>query len=30
MTKTYRAVVAGVLSNEKCAKLREGVDIGGL
>ena len=29
MTKTYRAVVAGVLSNEKCAKLREGVDIGG-
>lgn len=29
MPKTYRAVVAGVLSNEKCAKLREGVDIGG-
>lgn len=29
MLKTYRAVVAGVLSNEKCAKLREGVDIGG-
>ena len=29
MTKTSRAVVAGVLSNEKCAKLREGVDIGG-
>ena len=27
MTKTYRAVVAGVLSNEKCAKLREVVDI---
>ena len=29
MPKTYRALVAGVLSNEKCAKLREGVDIGG-
>lgn len=27
--KTYRAKVAGVLSNEKCAKLRKGVDIGG-
>lgn len=27
--KTYRAKVAGVLSNEKCAKLRNGVDIGG-
>lgn len=29
MPKTYRAVVAGVLSKEKCAKLSEGVDIGG-
>lgn len=29
MPKTYRARVAGVLSNEKCAKLRSGVDIGG-
>ncbi len=29
MPKTYRARVAGVLSNEKCAKLRGGVDIGG-
>lgn len=29
MTKTYRARVAGVLSNEKCARLRKGVDIGG-
>lgn len=29
LTKTYRALVAGVLSNEKCAKLRKGVDIGG-
>lgn len=29
MTKTYRARVAGVLSNEKCARLRNGVDIGG-
>lgn len=29
LTKTYRARVAGVLSNEKCAKLRKGVDIGG-
>lgn len=29
MPKTYRALVAGVLSNEKCAKLRNGVDIGG-
>jgi len=29
MPKTYRARVAGVLSNEKCAKLRNGVDIGG-
>lgn len=27
--KTYRARVAGVLSNEKAAKLRKGVDIGG-
>ena len=27
--KTYRARVAGVLSNEKVAKLRKGVDIGG-
>ncbi|MFQ9892071.1 MAG: pseudouridine synthase [Emergencia sp.] len=27
--KTYRVRVAGVLSNEKCAKLRNGVDIGG-
>lgn len=27
--KTYRARVAGVLSNEKVAKLRRGVDIGG-
>ena len=29
MTKTYRARVAGVLSDEKCARLRRGVDIGG-
>lgn len=29
MPKTYRARVAGVLSREKCAKLRNGVDIGG-
>lgn len=29
MPKTYRARVAGVLSNEKCARLRNGVDIGG-
>lgn len=29
MNKTYRARVAGVLSNEKCARLRNGVDIGG-
>ncbi|MCI5688978.1 pseudouridine synthase [Anaerovoracaceae bacterium 42-11] len=29
MPKTYRARVSGVLSNEKCAKLRSGVDIGG-
>ena len=29
MTKTYRARVAGILSAEKCAKLRKGVDIGG-
>ncbi len=29
MPKTYRARVSGVLSNEKCAKLRNGVDIGG-
>ncbi len=29
MPKTYRARVAGVLSDEKCAKLRKGVDIGG-
>ena len=29
LTKTYRARVAGVLSNEKCARLRKGVDIGG-
>ncbi|MBR4020041.1 MAG: rRNA pseudouridine synthase [Firmicutes bacterium] len=29
LTKTYRARVAGILSNEKCAKLRKGVDIGG-
>ena len=28
-TKTYRALVKGVLSNEKIAKLRKGVDIGG-
>ena len=28
--KTYRARVAGVLSNEKVAKLRKGVDIGGI
>ncbi len=27
--KTYRARVAGVLSNEKAARLRKGVDIGG-
>ena len=27
--KTYRARVAGVLSNEKVARLRKGVDIGG-
>jgi len=27
--KTYRARVAGILSNEKVAKLRKGVDIGG-
>ena len=27
--KTYRAKVAGVLSNEKVARLRKGVDIGG-
>lgn len=27
--KTYRAKVAGILSGEKCAKLRKGVDIGG-
>lgn len=29
MTKTYRARVAGMLSDSKCAKLRKGVDIGG-
>ena len=29
MPKTYRARVSGVLSNEKCARLRNGVDIGG-
>ncbi len=29
MPKTYRARVAGVLSAEKCARLRNGVDIGG-
>lgn len=29
VTKTYRARVAGVLSREKIAKLRNGVDIGG-
>lgn len=29
MTKTYRARVSGVLSGEKCARLRNGVDIGG-
>lgn len=27
--KTYRALVSGVLSDEKCARLRNGVDIGG-
>ena len=27
--KTYRAVVQGILSNEKLARLRKGVDIGG-
>ena len=27
--KTYRAVVQGVVSNERLAKLRKGVDIGG-
>lgn len=27
--KTYRALVAGVISNEKLAKLRNGIDIGG-
>ena len=27
--KTYRARVAGILSNEKAARLRKGVDIGG-
>lgn len=29
VTKTYRALVAGVISREKLAKLRKGVDIGG-
>lgn len=29
VTKTYRALVAGVLSKEKLARLRNGVDIGG-
>lgn len=29
ITKTYRARVAGVLSDEKCTRLRKGVDIGG-
>lgn len=29
MTKTYRARVEGILSNEKCAKLANGIDIGG-
>lgn len=29
VTKTYRATVAGVISNERIAKLRRGVDIGG-
>ncbi|MGF6376061.1 23S rRNA pseudouridine2605 synthase [Clostridiales Family XIII bacterium PM5-7] len=29
MMKTYRARVEGILSNEKCAKLANGVDIGG-
>ncbi len=29
LPKTYRARVAGVLSREKCARLRRGVDIGG-
>jgi len=29
LTKTYRARVAGILSNEKVWKLRKGVDIGG-
>ncbi|MCL2111415.1 MAG: rRNA pseudouridine synthase [Clostridiales bacterium] len=28
-TKTYRATVSGVVSNEKLARLRKGVDIGG-
>lgn len=29
VTKTYRALIAGTLSDEKLAKLRNGVDIGG-
>ncbi len=29
LPKTYRARVAGVLSREKCARLRRGIDIGG-
>lgn len=29
MPKTYRALVAGVLSDEKCRRLERGVDIGG-
>lgn len=29
MPKTYRARVSGVLSAEKCARLRNGIDIGG-
>ena len=30
MPKTYRALVSGVLSDEKCGRLERGVDIGGL
>jgi 23S rRNA pseudouridine2605 synthase len=29
VVKTYRARVAGIVSNERLAKLRKGVDIGG-
>ena len=29
MPKTYRALVSGVLSDEKCGRLERGVDIGG-